>query len=248
VEVSKRRSLGSNPARRISKKIAVFDLDRTLLYGTSGEMQLVRFLRRKGLISQGRLILGLIKNLVHLARGIEALVLRKSYYLAGLDVETVRAELDEFFNRHLKPNFSRPLVEAFEQLRGAGYETYIVSGSLNFIVQLVARYLGADGGIGSEMEAKDGRYTGRIAGLHPYRHNKMPALSALVDTQRVDFGNSVAFGDAWADRHLLRLFGHPVAVNPLWLFRIRARRWGWRILETDAYIEHNPFCVFDFLS
>src|ERR687884_1044280 len=98
---------------------------------------------------------------------------------------------------------------------------------------LLAHVLGFDGGIGSRSEVADGRYTGRAGGPFTYREGKAQAIRELAGREGIDLAASWAYSDSESDLPMLRLVGHPVAVNPDTVLARVARDEGWEILRFD---------------
>ena len=164
-------------------KIAVFDVDRTLLVGTSAEELLARALRRDKMLSLCRVFSGLWQMIKHLHLGWEAAVYYKSYYIRGLKEQEVLARLPAVMDRAVMPRLSPMLLAFIPYLRKAGYQIYIVSGTLNAIVAELVQRLSADGGSGSVLESVKGIYTGMIADIHPYHYGKR---LCLIDSSRAE--------------------------------------------------------------
>ena len=215
-------------------RIAVFDVDRTLIVGTSGEIQLVRFLRQKRILPFTNFIRSFLWMVRKLPRGLGEAVLRNKLYLYGLEVAMVRCLLPEFFADCLHSRLSPQCQRCMEKLRDAGYRIILVSGTLDFILNDLVDRLGAHGGVGSTMEVRDGRFKGRILGIHPFYRGKVRSLHEYLDGQKVDYEHSFGFADSWADVPLLSLFGYPVATNPDWKLRREAGKKGWWIMEDSV--------------
>src|SRR6185436_12273039 len=82
-------------------------------------------------------------------------------------------------------------------------------------------------------EVRDGHYTGRAGGPFNYREGKAVAIRDLARREGIDLGASWAYSDSESDLPMLRLVGHPVAVNPdAELGRI-ARAEGWEVLRFE---------------
>ena len=131
----------------------------------------------------------------------------------------------------------RPLIYAeplglIREHRARGEAVYVVSASLQEIVQHVADDLGLDGAIGSTCEIVDGVYTGR--GLRPcYGEFKARALEELAARERIDLAASTAYSDSHTDLAFLEAVGRPIAVNPDSRLRRIAIDRGWRVLSFD---------------
>jgi HAD superfamily hydrolase (TIGR01490 family) len=129
----------------------------------------------------------------------------------------------------------RPLVYAeplrlVQQHRERGERVYIVSATLQEIVQDVADDLGFDGAIGSTCEIVDGIYTGRsVRAAHG--EGKAQAVRELAAAEGIDLSGSTAYSDSHTDVPFLEAVGHPVAVNPDKALRREARERGWPVLE-----------------
>ena len=98
----------------------------------------------------------------------------------------------------------------------------------------MAQVLAFDGGIGSQFsEVRDGVFTGRPAGYFVYRADKARAVQELALREGIDLAASYAYSDSESDLPMLRLVGHPVAVNPDRELHSIARAEGWEILRFD---------------
>ena len=112
----------------------------------------------------------------------------------------------------------RPLVYAeplrlVQQHRERGERVYIVSATLQEIVEHIADDLGFDGAIGSTCEIVDGVYTGRsLRAAHG--EGKAQAVRELAAAEGLDLAASTAYSDSYSDVPFLEAVGHPVAVNP----------------------------------
>ena len=90
--------------------------------------------------------------------------------------------------------------------------------------------LDADSGMGTTLEVRNGKFTGRVSGLYPFSKDKIAALRRVLNGKPVNYSESYGFGDSVADIPLLARFGHPVAMNPDWGLRRAAKKRGWKIV------------------
>jgi HAD superfamily hydrolase (TIGR01490 family) len=129
----------------------------------------------------------------------------------------------------------RPLVyeeplRLVERHRARGERVYIVSATLQEIVQHIADDLGFDGAIGSTCEVVGGVYTGRTLRA-AHGAGKAEALRTLADAEGFDLAESTAYSDSYSDVPFLEAVGYPVAANPdRKLRRIAAER-GWPVVD-----------------
>ena len=83
--------------------------------------------------------------------------------------------------------------------------------------------------VATELEIRDGRFTGHVVGAAVCGPQKARALEELAARHGLDFASSFAYANSFADRWMLSRVGHPVAVNPSLLLRLLARRRGWPV-------------------
>jgi HAD superfamily hydrolase (TIGR01490 family) len=113
----------------------------------------------------------------------------------------------------------------------AGDEVWLVTASGVEIAELLARRLGLTGGLGTISEVVDGRYTGRKVGPTLHGQAKADAVRDLAEERGIDLLRSSAYSDSANDLPLLRMVGHPRAINPdRTLLRI-ARSQGWPVFD-----------------
>ena len=144
--------------------------------------------------------------------------------LAGLE-EVGRAMIPRLASR-VRPE-SNALIKMHQE---AGRDTYIVSASPQEIVERLAGSLGMTGGIGTQGEIVDGRYTGGLSGHFVYGEGKALAMEELAARQNYDLSLCYSYSDSISDLPMMELVGHPVAVNPDGELASRARKRGWPIV------------------
>jgi phosphoserine phosphatase len=59
--------------------------------------------------------------------------------------------------------------------------------------------------------------------------NKLWLLQKLARTHGFDLSQSYAYGDDIQDAYLFRSIGHPVAINPSWRLKLKARKHSWPV-------------------
>jgi len=213
---------------------AFFDLDRTLLRRSSA-LALAGSFRERGLISRRQLLRAAGWQLLFVARGASHEAVRRAAedglrLLAGYPVEEMRTLVAAALEPVLRPLvFAEPL-RLVEQHRERGERVYVVSATLQEIVEGIANDLGFDGGLGTTCEVRDGRYTGRaVRALHA--EAKAECVRDLARRDGLELASCTAYSDSHTDVPFLEAVGHPVAVNPdRELRRIAADR-GWPVLE-----------------
>ena len=213
---------------------AFFDLDRTLLRRSSA-LALAGSFREHGVIGRGQLAKAAAWQLLFAARGAGAETVRKAaedglIVLKGFRVDDLRTLVAEAMEPVLKPLVYSDPLQLVERHRARGERAYIVSATLQEIVEELARELGFDGALGSTCEIVDGIYTG--VSLRPcHGEGKAAAVRELAAREGIDLAASTAYSDSHTDLPFLEAVGNPVVVNPdRELRRIAAER-GWPVLQ-----------------
>jgi HAD superfamily hydrolase (TIGR01490 family) len=216
---------------------AFFDLDRTLLRRSSA-LALAGSFRDRGLISRRQLLRSAFWQLLFVLRGASAEAVRAAaedgmILLEGFPVADLRRLVGDAMEPVLRPLVYAEPLELVRQHRERGESVYIVSATLQEIVEHIADDLGFDGAIGSTCEIVDGAYTGRA--LRPaHGESKAAAVRELAAAEAIDLTASTAYSDSHTDLPFLEAVGRPVAVNPDRALRRVARERGWPVLEFTA--------------
>jgi len=221
---------------------AFFDLDRTLLRRSS-VLALAGSFQERGVISRWQLAKSALWQLLFVMRGASAEAVRAAaedgmMLLKGFTVEQMRELVGEAMEPVLRPLVYAEPLELLQQHRDRGEYVYIVSATLQEIVEHIAEDLGFDGAIGSTCEIVDGTYTGKsLRAAHG--DGKAEALRELVAAKGFDPAECTAYSDSHTDLPFLEAVGHPVAVNPDRALRRIARDRGWPVLEFSArFVPH----------
>ncbi|MCC6626776.1 MAG: HAD-IB family hydrolase [Chloroflexi bacterium] len=210
---------------------AVFDVDRTLLPGTTAERLFVRRLWRERLLGWRQALAGLLFSLQRLGPTLLADWRAQRPYLVGLDHDHVVALARQCFLEDVRPRLARQGVARLRAHRATGALTVLLSGSLAELIQPMAADLGVDIAIASQVRVREGRVAGGLVDLHPYGVAKAALVQRLVRERALHLPASYCYADHHTDEPLLRLFGHPVCVNPSERLRLLARRNGWPVEE-----------------
>jgi HAD superfamily hydrolase (TIGR01490 family) len=209
---------------------AFFDLDRTLLRRSSA-LALAPAFRTRGIISRRQLVEAAAWQLLFVLRGASHEAVRRAaedglLILRGHTPEEMRTLVADSMETVLRPLVYAESLDLVERHRRRGEPVYIVSATLQEIVQAIADDLGFDGALGTVCEVVDGTYTGKaIRALHA--ENKARCIRELD----YDLAASTAYSDSHTDLPFLEAVGNPVAVNPDRALRRIAAERGWPMLE-----------------
>jgi len=209
---------------------AFFDLDRTLLRRSSA-LALAPAFRKRGIISRRMMVEAAAWQVLFMLRGASHEAVRRAaedglLLLRGHTPEEMRDLVAESMETVLRPLVYAQSLDLVERHRRRGEPVYIVSATLQEIVQAIADDLGFDGALGTVCEVVDGAYTGKaIRALHA------EAKADCIRSLDHNLAASTAYSDSHTDIPFLEAVGHPVAVNPDRALRKVATARDWPILE-----------------
>ncbi len=221
---------------REPKRAAFFDLDKTLMAGSSGVF-FARAAYETGMISRSRLVRDLYENLRFRLRGstddrADDVRKRVGEMIAGVPVRDLQRLSPRVLAGVLPRLYPQMLQRAYAH-QDAGVPVYILTAASQEMADLLAHVLAFDGGLGSRSEIVDGRYTGRPAGPFNYREGKVLSMRELADREAIDLEASFAYSDSESDLPMLRAVGQPIVVNPDAELRRIALDEGWEVLHLD---------------
>ena len=210
---------------------AFFDMDNTVLRVETG-MSWVRFLYRRGELSRQMLA--------------KAVYWSALYKLAVLDMDTVFAKLvadvrgdseadmiakcEVWFRTDVEPEIAPAARVAVEHHRQAGHVVVLATGSTQYAARPVARGVGIEHVLSSELEVEAGSFTGRASALCFGQH-KVKLAEAWAGRHGIDLARSYFYSDSYNDRPMLERVGTAVAINPDARLRRLARRRGWQVRQ-----------------
>jgi HAD superfamily hydrolase (TIGR01490 family) len=215
-------------------KLALFDLDNTLLAGDS-DFEWAQFLIEQGVLDRE----------VYEARN---QAFYDQYKAGTLDIfefldfqlkplsRHPRAQLEawhrEFMQRKILPmvrDSARELVD-----RHRGDLRVVITATNSFVTAPIAREFGIEHLIATEPEQRDGEFTGQVTDVPCFREGKVERLERWLEEQgrTLDaFEQSWFYSDSLNDLALLQRVTHPVAVDPDETLRSHAQARGWPVIS-----------------
>jgi HAD superfamily hydrolase (TIGR01490 family) len=215
------------------KKLALFDLDNTLLDGDS-DYAWAQFLIEEGVLHADEYN---AKNEWFYERykdGTLDIHEFLDFQLAPL-ARHPRAQLDawhnEFMQRKVRPMI---LAKAPELIaRHSDALTAIVTATNRFITRPIADELGVSDLIATDIEEVDGSFTGKARGTPTFREGKIARVNEWLASRghRLEDFESWFYSDSLNDLPLLERVTHPVAVDPDSTLRAHATERRWPVIS-----------------
>lgn len=230
---------------------AFFDLDGTLLPEPSLEWRFVAHLLARHeirLTQVTRWFAHFAKSLLH---DPQAATEGNKAYLTGLR-ESLAADCANSFRSGSLPIFARGLHRIRWHL-AQQHQVFFVSGTLHPLACAVAQTVSAavrsaatsephaDIQIcATELEVRNGRWTGSVSGKHRSGETKASAVRALALHHALDLSRSFAYGNGIADLPMLAAVGNPCAVNPSARLERAALVRDWEICDWKEVLAPAP--------
>jgi HAD superfamily hydrolase (TIGR01490 family) len=220
----------------MSQALALFDLDNTLLAGDSdyewGQFLVDRgVLEREAYEAQNR---AYYEQYVAGTLDIHEFLGFALRPLAEHEPADLRRWHGEFMAERIRPMIgakARALVQGHQR---SGDLCAIITATNSFVTGPIAREFGIEHLIATEPESKDGRFTGRVAGVPCFREGKIQRLDQWLagrGKRLADFAESTLYSDSHNDLPLLERVKRPVAVDPDEKLAAQAKRRGWALIS-----------------
>jgi putative phosphoserine phosphatase/1-acylglycerol-3-phosphate O-acyltransferase len=207
---------------------AFFDVDQTVIRGNSASLY-ARYLRRHaGARLRDLLLTAYYYGLYKVNRlDLEVVMARSVRSLEGRAEAEYRAFCERFVAEAVVPLVYPEVAPLVARHRAAGHVVALISASINFVVDPLARHLGIEHACSTEIETVAGRLTGTYRRPACFAAGKVHYAEAFCAARGLDLGESVFYTDSATDLPLLERVGHPRPVNPDFLLRREAARRGW---------------------
>ncbi len=218
-----------------TRKLALFDLDNTLLGGDSdhawGEFLISR---------------GLVDAATHRARNdffyeqykqgeldIHGYVAFTIEPIRQLSPERLQDLHDEFMRVEIAPMMLDKAKALVKQHQDAGDCCVIITATNEFITKPIASLFEVDQLLPTELEKVDGSYNGNISGIPCYQQGKVEKLKQWLasSADELSLANSIFYSDSMNDLPLLKAAAVPVAVDPDDKLRDYALKSNWQIIS-----------------
>ena len=214
------------------KRLALFDLDNTLLAGDS-DYEWGQFLVDQGVLGRDEYEAQNRAFYEQYKAGTLDIHEFLGFALRPLARHTPE-ELDRWHRGFMRERIEPMMLPAARALvrrhLDRGDLCAIITSTNSFVTRPIAQAFGIEHLIATEPEKVDGRFTGRVAGLPSFRDGKVRRLDEWLGRlghRFGEFGESACYSDSHNDLPLLERVSRPVAVDPDETLAREAARRGW---------------------
>lgn len=134
----------------------------------------------------------------------------------------------------VQKGIKKQALELVQSHRAAGAEVVIVTATNEFVTRPIADAFGVENLIAVELDRDaEGLLTGEIRGTPSFREGKVTRVAEWLADRSLDWTGVETwfYSDSMNDLPLLEKATHPVATNPDARLRTLAQTRGWRILD-----------------
>ena len=224
-------------------KLAVFDLDHTLLPIDSGDAWSYWLVEKAGLDREA--LEKRIEGYSESYRQGNFVPLDFIHFQFSLLAAEKRSDLDawraEFIDRIIRPAVRPEALALLMERRRAGYELLLATGTHRFVTEPIAELFGIRWlAAATPEERPDGSFTGEIVGSDSYGEGKLLLVTEWIEKLESIYGKTTAL-EAWSDSindlPLLKFAagfepaGRAVVANADPMLLEVARRHGWEQVE-----------------
>lgn len=214
-------------------KLAIFDLDNTLLNGDSDFMW-GQFICKHGLVD--RELFESKNRDFHLQY--QAGTLDPVEFLEFALKPLTRYnpnELARWHKRYMNEVIADCITDSaralVEQHREMGHTLLVITATNEFVTSPIVAEFGIENLIAPKVELIDGRYTGKSPGTPCLGEGKVTRFNEWLVENQLTVEESWFYSDSRNDIPLLEKVEHPIATNPDDILRVHAKSMGWPIIE-----------------
>ena len=219
----------------MTQKLALFDLDHTLLSGDS-DVLWCEFLMQQGVLDRAEFE---PRNADMARRYADASVSVQDFCdfyvgtLAGRSPAQWQPLCDQFLNEIVAPRIPASAHSLVDEHRQQGHTLVLTTATNRVITGMTAKFLGIDNLIATEVALEGGVCTGRASGTLNMREGKVTRLKDWLAERGLSptlLAQATLYSDSSNDLPLLSAVGEPVVVDADARLLAHARAVGWRVL------------------
>lgn len=210
--------------------IAVFDIDDTILRVNSTKIVALAAYK-KGLMRTRDLLSGVLQIYLYKYKLRDSLKIIDTLgdWTSGIKVDTITNLVDSIFEKRIIKTIRDEIVEEVKFHKSRNAETVILSSAISQICDPIAKHLGIDRVLCSEIEVVDGKFTGKAKGKFCFGKEKLNRLDEFCSVNKYIIEESWYYADSIDDTHVLEKVGHPVCVTPDKKLQKVAKKRNWPV-------------------
>ncbi|THB63868.1 MAG: HAD family hydrolase [Gammaproteobacteria bacterium] len=214
-------------------KLAIFDLDNTLLDGDSDQLW-GEFIAEKlnvDIDAYKQKCRDFYQDYLDGNLNVEEFLHFSLKPLAQNRMDQLMRWRREFVNSAIVPIILPKGIELINEHRNSGRVIVIITATNSFVTRPIADKLHVTHLLATEPEIINGKYSGRYVGTPTFKEGKITALEKWVAKNSVTMEDAYFYSDSHNDIPLLEKVDNPVAVDPDDQLQKHAAEKGWQIIS-----------------
>ena len=214
-------------------RLALFDLDNTLLAGDS-DHGWGQFMVSERLVDGDDYAAKNDAFYQDYLAGTLDMVAYAEFTLAPLtrySAEQLKVIHQKFMQTTVIPMVAIKAQALLKKHREAGDVLVIITATNDFITAPIAQYLNIPHLIATPTQCIDGRYTGKLSGSPCFKEGKIDKLNAWMTLHKKTIEGACFYSDSHNDLPLLELVDEPFAVDPDATLKAHALANGWPVMS-----------------
>ena len=214
-------------------KLAIFDLDNTLIAGDSDHLW-GEFLIEQGVVDRDTYRRENDRFFQEYRDGtldIHEFLRFSLQPLSEHPLSRLQTWHRQFMREKIEPILLPAATRLLEKHRQDGAILLIITATNRFVTAPIAERLGVDELLATEPEFRDGAYTGEVIDPPCFRDGKVRRLEQWLKHNGANLAQSWFYSDSHNDLPLLERVSSPVAVDPDETLRQHAEMKGWPIIS-----------------
>jgi len=222
------------------KKIAIFDLDGTLVSSHLWLGLAKYYFKKKENIFPT--LWFIISHLSFLPFWKMGLIPTEKYYkswvkdmsqiMRGIRLDREKEIFNWLTDNYLLPTLKNNVFDRLKQHQKDGFLTILISGSFQNLLDIIANRLNIDFAIGTKLEMVKDKFSGKIIPPVCFGQEKMKMVKSFLNEKnlKINFKESFSYSDSVFDLPILEFVGNPVVVEPDKNLLSVAKNKGWEII------------------
>ena len=218
----------------MKRNLAIFDLDNTILNGDS-DYSWINFLIEKRLVDKDEYER---KNKYFYDQYYQGKLNYDEWAefalttIKGKKPEEIEDILSKFLSEIIEPMINIYALKLLHDHTHNNDIMLLASATNSVIVEPIAKRLGFENIVSTEVEIIDEIYTGQVLGISALSEGKLIKVKEWMLQNSIEsFDNTSFYSDSINDLPLLAAVSKPVAVNPDDMLREECRKRSWEIID-----------------
>ena len=218
----------------MKRNLAIFDLDNTILNGDS-DYSWINFLIEKRLVDKDEYER---KNKYFYNQYYQGKLNYDEWAefalttIKGKKPEEIEDILSKFLSEIIEPMINIYALKLLHDHTHNNDIMLLASATNSVIVEPIAKRLGFENIVSTEVEIIDEIYTGKVLGIPALSEGKLIKVKEWMLQNSIEsFDNTSFYSDSINDLPLLAAVSKPVAVNPDDMLREECRKRSWEIID-----------------